>query len=70
MGQSIVNNTSHARLVDIDQANHRLETDDRPVQEIIAQRVSQRARRRLFVAMLPLIFATAILAYVLAHYGI
>lgn len=70
MGQSIVHNTSHARLIHIDQANHRLEIDNRPVQEIVAQRVSQRARRRLFVAMLPLFFAAAVLAYVLAHYGL
>ena len=68
MGQSILHNPSRARLVETSQASRTQEPDDRPIQEIIAQRVSQRSRRRLIVAVLPLIFVTVLLVYVLAFY--
>ena len=70
MGQSILHNPSHARLVEMSRTSHTQEPDDRPIQEIIARRVSQRARRRLLVAVLPLVFVTVLLVYVLARYGI
>ena len=70
MGQSIIQETSRAPLAAVRRADQNHEDEGRPVQEMIARRVSQRARRRLFVAMLPLMFVTAVLAYVLAQYGI
>ena len=70
MGQSIVHHESQPRLFDAGRTNRVHESDYRPVQEIIARRVSQRARRRLFVAMLPLLLVSAVLAYMLAYYGV
>ena len=70
MSQSMVDSPSPAPLVDLGRADNRNHTEDaRPLQEVIARRVSQRARRRLFVAMLPLLLVSAVLAYMLAYYG-
>ncbi len=70
MTESAVRDASHARLAGIDRGGHAAETEDRPVQEIIARRVSRRARRRLLVAMLPLLLVTAVLVYLLVRYGL
>ncbi len=69
MGQSILQQTSRAPSATVRRDGHDQEDAGRPIQELIARRVSQRARRRLFVAMLPLLFVTAVLAYVLAKFG-
>ena len=71
MTQSIVDSPSQSRLAELGREGRRdQEQNDRPLQEIIARRVSRRARRRLFVAMLPLLLVSAALAYVLASYGV
>jgi len=67
MRQPIVQNRSHPRSVEVSKTNDTHEPDDRTVQETIARRVSRRARRRLFVAILPLLFMIAVLAYVLVR---
>ncbi len=69
MSQTAVQSTSHASFVDVGRENQKVEVEDRPVQEIIARRVCRRARRRLVVAVLPLLLLTAVLAYFLAHHG-
>ncbi len=70
MTQSAVRDTSHARSAGVDTGGQGGETEDRPMQEIIARRVSRRARRRLLVALLPLLLVTAVLVYLLARYGL
>ena len=70
MSQTAVQSTSTAPFVVVGGENQKVGVEDRPVQEIIARRVCQRARRRLVVAALPLLLLTAVLAYFLAYHGI
>ncbi len=43
---------------------------ERPAYETVAREIAKRARRRLFVAILPLVLMMSLLAYVLARYGL
>ena len=51
------------------QDDQRFELPVRPTYESVARDIARRARRRLFAAMLPLLFLMVLLAYVLARYG-
>ncbi len=52
------------------QVDQRFEHLVRPSYETVARDIARRARRRLFAAMLPLLFLVVLLAYVLARYGL
>ena len=67
MRQSIVRNVSHPRSVEVSKTDDTHAPDGSTIQETIARRVSRRARRRLLVAILPLLFMMAVLAYVLVR---
>ncbi len=43
---------------------------ERPTYETVAREIARRARRRLFVAILPLVLMMGLLAYVLVQYGL
>ena len=63
-------NRSEAPSVHSAQVDQRFEHLVRPSYETVARDIARRARRRLFAAMLPLLFLVVLLAYVLARYGL
>ncbi len=63
----MVQNVPHPRSVEVSKTDDTHAPDDGTIQETIARRVSRRARRRLLVAILPLLFMIGVLAYILAR---
>ena len=67
MGSPISGNKLKSEAVQRAQDDQCSELSVRPSYEHVARDIARRARRRLFAAMLPLLFLVLLLAYVLAR---